>query len=301
MSFTLHLVTARHNKMLNLDDKNITEEVLSKISIPTDDRMHKIFTGLIEHLHSFAREVQLTEQEWEKGIEFLTQVGKHCSPERQEFILLSDVLGLSSLVIAQNNRKPIGCTESTVFGPFHVAEAPQLAPGEDFSQGAPGTPWFVKGKVTGLGGEIIANATIDIWHADGDGQYDVQALGIHGLRCRGVLKADSQGDFFFRTVVPEAYEIPRDGPVGSLLAAQGRGAWRPAHLHFMINAEGYQRLITHIFNKDDDHLNSDSVFGVRTSLIADWVKHEPGIAPDGTVCPQPFCTLDFNFVLNPVS
>ncbi|ATF93555.1 Hydroxyquinol 1,2-dioxygenase [Cedecea neteri] len=287
--------------MLNIDDKNITQEVLSNISIPTDDRMHTIFTGLIEHLHSFAREVQLTEQEWEKGIEFLTQVGKYCSPERQEFILLSDVLGLSSLVIAQNNRKPVGCTESTVFGPFHVAEAPLLAAGEDFSQGAPGTPWFVKGKVIGISGEAVANATIDIWHADGDGQYDVQASDVHGLRCRGVMKADSQGEFFFRTVVPEAYEIPSDGPVGSLLAAQGRGAWRPAHLHFMINAEGYQRLITHIFNKDDDRLNSDSVFGVRTSLIADWIKHAPGIAPDGTFCQQSFCTLDFNFVLNPVN
>ncbi|AIR65687.1 dioxygenase [Cedecea neteri] len=287
--------------MLNINDKNITQEVLSRISIPPDDRMHTIFTGLIEHLHSFARDVQLTEQEWEKGIEFLTQVGKYCSPERQEFILLSDVLGLSSLVIAQNNRKPAGCTESTVFGPFHVAEAPQLAPGDDFSQGAPGTPWFVTGKVTGIGGEAVANATIDIWHADGDGQYDVQASDVHGLRCRGVLKADSQGEFFFRTVVPEAYEIPSDGPVGSLLAAQGRAAWRPAHLHFMINAEGYQRLITHVFNKEDEYLNSDSVFGVRASLIADWVEHAPGIAPDGTFCPQSFCTLDFNFVLNPAS
>lgn len=287
--------------MLNFDDQNITQEVLSKISIPNDKRMQEVFTGLINHLHSFAREVRLTEQEWEKGIEFLTHVGKYCSLDRQEFILLSDVLGLSSLVIAQNNRKPSGCTESTVFGPFHVAEAPRLGAGEDVSQGAPGIPWFVKGKVTGIGGETIANATIDIWHADGEGQYDVQTSDIHGLRCRGVLQADRQGNFFFRTVVPEAYEIPKDGPVGNLLAALGRDAWRPAHLHFMINAKGYQRLITHIFNKDDDYLDSDSVFGVRTSLIADWVEHAPGIAPDGTVCHQRFCTLEFNFVLNPVS
>lgn len=285
--------------MRNLDEKTITQEVLARNVGTEDRRLHQIITSLVQHLHSFAREVQLTEQEWERGIEFLTSVGQTCSPVRQEFILLSDTLGLSTLVTAQNHRKPAGCTEATVFGPFHVADAPLFELGSDLSQGLPGTPWFVQGTVKSLRGEVVPHAVIEVWQADDHGYYDVQKPGLESYQGRGVLRADAQGHFHFRTIVPEAYPIPHDGPVGKMLAALKRHPWRPAHLHFMVSAEGYERLVTHVFKEGGEYLDSDTVFGVRTSLIADWVKHEAGVAPDGTHCDEPFCTLDFDFVLNP--
>jgi hydroxyquinol 1,2-dioxygenase len=285
--------------MRNLDETTITQEVLARNVGTRDRRLHQIITGLVQHLHAFAREVQLTEQEWEKGIEFLTSVGQICSPVRQEFILLSDILGLSTLVIAQNHRKPDGCTEATVFGPFHVADAPFIELGADLSKSLPGTPWFVRGTVRGLNGEVVPHAVLEVWQADDQGYYDVQKPDLDAYEGRGILKADAQGHFHFRTIIPEAYPIPHDGPVGKLLEALERHPWRPAHLHFMVSAEGYERLVTHVFKEGGEYLDSDTVFGVRTSLIAEWVKHEAGIAPDGTQCDEPFCTLDFDFVLKP--
>jgi hydroxyquinol 1,2-dioxygenase len=285
--------------MRNLNEDNITQAVLARHTAMSDERLREIMTSLVQHLHSFAREVKLTEAEWFEGIQFLTEVGHMCSDKRQEFILLSDTLGLSMLVTALNNRKPQGCTEATVFGPFHVEGAPEYALGADVANGAKGEPCFVRGVVRGLDGKTVPNATMEVWQADAEGFYDVQYAGQDEHRARGILHSGPNGEYHFRTITAEAYPVPHDGPVGSMLKKLGRHPWRPAHLHFMIKAEGYETLITHVFRSGDTYLDSDAVFGVRSSLVADWVRHEPGVAPDGTRLDVPFHTMDFDFVLNP--
>jgi hydroxyquinol 1,2-dioxygenase len=285
--------------MRNLDEDTITEAVLARQEGAPDTRLKEILTALVQHLHAFARDVRLTEAEWFEGIRFLTDVGHITDDKRQEFILLSDTLGLSMLVIAMNHRKPAGCTESTVFGPFHVDAAPRFPLGADVANGAQGEPCFVRGQVRSIDGTPVANATIDVWQADAAGFYDVQYQDLAQHRARGVLQSGPDGAFHFRTIVANAYPIPHDGPVGRMLKALGRHPWRPAHLHFMIKAPGYETLVTHVFRNGDRYLDSDAVFGVRSSLIADWVRHEHGDAPDGTRMEAPFYTLDFDFVLNP--
>lgn len=286
--------------MRNVDEDTITQIVLSRHTEASNQRLREVMTSLVQHLHMFARDVRLTEEEWFKGIEFLTVAGHITDEKRQEFILLSDTLGLSMLVTAMNNSKPPGCTESTVFGPFFVANAPEYQNGDDVANGAKGEPCFVTGRVTGLGGEPVANAIIDVWQADSDGFYDVQYVGMAYAHGRGRLRSLLDGSFHFRSVTAESYPIPYDGPVGKMLEALGRHPWRPAHLHFMIEASGYERLITHIFRSGDTYLDSDAVFGVRSSLITDWKRHDAGVAPDGTKIDVPYTTLDFTFVLNPV-
>lgn len=285
--------------MRNLNEDTITEAVLARHVDMSDARLRAIMDSLIQHLHAFASEIKLTEEEWLAGIRFLTETGHICTDKRQEFILLSDTLGLSMLVTALNNRKPKGCTESTVFGPFHVANAPAHALGDDIANGAKGAPCFVRGTVRSIDGCTIANATMEVWQADADGFYDVQYAGLDAHRARATLQTDANGEYHFRTIIAEAYPIPHDGPVGRMLQALGRHPWRPAHLHFMIRADGYETLITHVFRSGDMYLDSDAVFGVRSSLIADWVCNAPGTAPDGTQLDVPFYTLDFHFVLQP--
>jgi hydroxyquinol 1,2-dioxygenase len=285
----------------NLNEDTITQAVLERHAGMSDERLKQIMTSLVHHLHSFAREVRLTEAELYAGIQFLTDTGQTCTDKRQEFILLSDTLGLSMLVTAQNNRKPDACTESTVFGPFHVDGSPLHALGDDIANGAKGQPCFVSGIVTGVDGTPVAGATMEVWQADADGFYDVQYPDQETHRARATFRTGPGGKFYFRTIVADAYPIPDDGPVGRMLEALGRHPWRPAHLHFLIKADGYETLITHVFRNDDQYLNSDAVFGVRSSLIADWVQHQPGLAPDGSRMEIPFYTLDFNFVLNPTS
>jgi hydroxyquinol 1,2-dioxygenase len=291
--------------MRNLDEDNITQAVLAMHAGAADERLKTLMTSLVGHLHAFARETALTEAEWFEGIRFLTDTGRITTEQRQEFILLSDVLGLSMLVTALNNKKPAGCTEATVFGPFHVEGSPRYALGDDVANGASGEPCFVRGRVVGRDGRGVAQAELQVWQADADGMYDVQYAAAPGERpehrARGTLLADAEGRFHFRTIRAEAYPIPHDGPVGRLLAALGRHPWRPAHLHFMISAPGYERLITHVFRAGDRYLDSDAVFGVRSSLVADWVEHPAGTMPDGTLGALPFFTLDFDFVLNPVA
>ena len=285
--------------MQNVNEDTITQIVLARHAEAADQRLKQIMTSVVQHLHAFARDVNLTEEEWFKGIQFLTEVGHITDDKRQEFILLSDTLGLSMLVTALNNRKPRGCTESTVFGPFFVENAPQYENGDDVGNGAKGEPCFVSGRITGIDGEPVPNARIEVWQADSDGFYDVQYEGIESNRGRGTLRSLPDGSFHFRSITAESYPIPHDGPVGRMLKALGRHPWRPAHLHFMIEAPGYETLITHVFRSGDQYLNSDAVFGVRSSLIADWQSHAPGRAPDGTELDVPFSTLDFTFVLNP--
>lgn len=275
--------------MRNLNQDTITQAVIARFAGTPDARLKEIMTSLVQHLHAFAREVKLTEAEWLQGIEFLTATGRKCDDKRQEFILLSDTLGLSMLTVAMNNDKPPGCTEATVFGPFYVAGAPHYEHGADVAHGAKGDPCLVRGTVKGLEGEPVVNAIIDVWQADADGFYDVQYANLDHAQARGVLKSGADGRFHFKTIVAEAYPIPTDGPVGAMLRATNNHPWRPAHLHFMIKAAGYETLITHVFREGDPYLDSDAVFGVRESLVADWVKQ-----PDGGY------SLDFDFVLNPV-
>lgn len=284
--------------MRNIDEHTITPAVIARLAESGNPRFKEIMSSLVTHLHDFAREVGLTEAEWMQGIQFLTATGQKCDAKRQEFILLSDTLGLSMLVVAMNHAKPAGATEATVFGPFHVDDTPVAEQGADLARGAPGAPLFVEARVRGLDGRPIAGAEVDVWQADDDGLYDVQRPELGDTRrARGVLRTDADGKVQFRTVAPTAYPVPTDGPVGDMLMASGRHPWRPAHIHFMIKVAGYQTLVTHIFRDADPYLDSDVVFGVRSSLIGDFVQHAPGIAPDGSVMSQPFYTLTQDFVL----
>ena len=284
--------------MRNIDENTITPAVLQRIAGTEDPRLKEIMTSLVRHLHDFVREVKLTEDEWQAGINFLTETGQTCSATRQEFILLSDTLGVSMLTIALNQAKPAGATEATVFGPFHTQDAPRAESGADIAGDAPGLPMFVRACVRGLDGEPVANADVDVWQADEDGLYDVQRPELgERRRARAVLRTDAHGCVRFRSVVPTAYPIPTDGPVGKMLVATGRHPWRPAHLHFMIRAAGYQTLTTHLFKDPDPYLDSDVVFGVRSSLVGDYVEHPAGTAPDGSAIATPFYTLSHTFVL----
>ena len=288
--------------MRNIDADTITPAVLERLENCKSPRLKRVLGSLVTHLHDFAREVELSEGEWMQGIEYLTATGQMCSATRQEFILLSDTLGLSMLVVAMNHAKPAPATQATVFGPFHVDDAPRFEQGADLSGGAPGAPLFVAARVLTLQGEPVAGAEVDVWQADDDGLYDVQRPELGDTRrARGVLHGDAAGRIRFRSVLPTAYPIPTDGPVGVMLAATGRHPWRPAHLHFKIRAAGFETLVTHIFRDGDKYLDSDAVFGVRSSLIGDYRRHEAGHAPDGTAMPEPFYTLTQDFVLAPAA
>lgn len=288
--------------MRNIDETTITGAVIESMAACTDARLKTVMDSLVQHLHAFARDVQLTEAEWMQGIQFLSAVGHITDDKRQEFILLSDTLGLSMLVTTQNNVKPQGCTEATVFGPFFIEDAPEYDNGDDISAGAPGQACFVSGRVLDPQGMPVAGALLDVWQADETGHYDVQvpgASGHHEHRARGRLRADSEGRFRFRSILAESYPIPHDGPVGKMLEALGRHPWRPAHLHFMIQAPGFETLITHVFRDGDQYLDSDAVFGVRSTLIADWQHHAAGLDPWGRPIDRPHHSLTFDFTLNP--
>jgi hydroxyquinol 1,2-dioxygenase len=287
--------------MQTIDEHTITQAVIDSLAGCPDERLRTVLSSLVRHLHDFAREVQLTEAEWFAGIRFLTDVGHMTDDKRQEFILLSDTLGLSMLVTAQNNRRPAACTEATVFGPFFVEGAPVVEHGADIAQGAKGEPCFVSGVVQSLDGGPVAGAQIDVWQSDDDGLYDVQHAGLDRHRARARLHSRADGSFDFKSILAVPYQIPSDGPVGRMLASVGRHAWRPAHLHFMIDAPGHERLITHVFRADGPYLDSDAVFGVRATLLADWLRHEAGPTPDGGHSTQPFYTLNYRFVLNPAA
>lgn len=274
--------------MENLNANHITESVLERLANTPDPRLKEIMLSLVRHLHGFTREVKLTEAEWLKGVEFLTQTGHITNAQRQEFILLSDVLGLSMLTVVMNNDKPDACTQATVLGPFHVEDAPHYKLGDDVANGAKGQPCQVQGSVKGVQGEAVAHARIEVWQSDEKGLYDVQYANRSQHQARGILTADAQGRFHFQSILAMPYPIPHDGPVGQLLEATARHPWRPAHLHFKIDAPGYETLITHVFRKGDQYLASDAVFGVRESLVTDWLQ-----LTDGSY------QLDFDFVLNP--
>jgi hydroxyquinol 1,2-dioxygenase len=283
----------------DLSDDTLTAAVLASFDGAGDPRFREIARSLVSHLHAFVRDVAPTEDEWFKAIDFLTRTGDITTDRRQEYVLLSDVLGVSMLVIGLNHPHPDGATESTVFGPFFVEGAPEYANGDDLANGAGGVPCFISGRVLDTAGDPVAGARIDVWQADEDGLYDVQRDALDEAQGRGRLTAEGDGRFWFWSVLPVAYPIPDDGPVGGLLAAGGRGPMRPAHVHFRVEAPGHDVLITHVFAAGDEHLDSDAVFGVKASLIAPFERHEAGTAPDGRVLDMPFHTLAYDLVLAP--
>jgi hydroxyquinol 1,2-dioxygenase len=287
--------------MRDFDEHNITDAVLARVADASSPRAKQISEALVRHLHAFVREVEPTIEEWEAGIRFLTETGKMCSDTRQEFILLSDTLGVSMLVDAINHRLPKGATETTVLGPFFVAGARELPVGADISGKMTGRPLYVEGSVRSIKGEPLAGAIVDTWHSDDDGFYDVQHLDeVGGLALRGRFRADADGRFRFWSIVPKFYPIPYDGPVGKMLEAQGRHPYRPAHVHFMIFAPGYTRLVTHVFVAGDKYLDSDAVFGVKNSLIRELDDHPAGDAPGGRRMSEPYSVMRYDFVLAPL-
>lgn len=245
---------------------SITNQVVASFSGASDPRLREIMQSLVRHLHAFATDVNLSMSEWETAIGFLTQTGHMCDDKRQEFILLSDTLGLSMLVDAINHRSVEGATETTVLGPFYVPPLKELPADSDIAGDSEGTPLHVSARVVSPDGAPIADAWVDVWQADDDGYYDVQKPGQEeNLRAR--FRTDADGRISFWSIVPTSYPIPHDGPVGKMLEAVGRHPYRPAHIHFMIGKEGYDTLVTHLFIEGDEYLHSDAVFGVKDQLI----------------------------------
>lgn len=284
--------------MRNFDENNLTAAVLERVRQGKSPRTLAVSEALVRHLHAFVREIEPTQAEWARAIEFLTRVGQTCSDTRQEFILLSDVLGVSMLVDAINHRHSGKSTQTTVLGPFYVRAAPEHALGDDVSNGMKGAPLLVEGSVSREDGTPIAGAIIDTWHSDADGYYDVQpGSGLTQLAGRARVRADAQGRFWFRSIVPSCYPIPNDGPVGDLLRAQGRHPYRPAHVHFMIGAPGCETLVTHVFLAGDKYLNSDVVFGVKDALIKALEHQDAGPTERGNRVDRPMAALRYDFVL----
>jgi hydroxyquinol 1,2-dioxygenase len=268
------------SKELSGREERLTAQVLRSFDSAPSPRVRELLHGLVEHLHAFAREVRLTEAEWRAAIQFLTRTGQITDDRRQEFILLSDVLGLSMLTVAINSPPDAGATEATVFGPFFVDGAPEISFGGDIAEGASGEPCWVEGRVTDTQGHPIGGAEIEVWEADDDGFYDVQYTDGR-IAGRARLIADTNGHYGFWSVKPAPYPIPGDGPVGELLDAARRSPMRPAHIHFMISAAGHRTLVTHVFLAGGSHLEDDAVFGVKESLIEPFSEQSPGVGPAG--------------------
>ena len=280
-------------------DVTVTDEAVASLEGTADPRLRELLTGLIRHLHAFARETRLTQAEWERAIGFLTETGKMCTDTRQEFILLSDVLGLSMLVETINGDRAAGSTESTVLGPFHMTESPVRELGANIDLVGGGEPCVVSGRIVSGEGTPLPGAVLDVWQADGNGFYDVQRPDLQPPgNGRGLFTADAEGRFWFRTCVPSPYPIPTDGPVGELLKATGRHPYRPAHIHFIASAEGHTPVTTHIFVAGSDYLDSDAVFAVKQSLVEDFTPtDDPSLAREFGI-ENPFRHARFDLVLD---
>jgi hydroxyquinol 1,2-dioxygenase len=275
-------------------EQELTDTVVASFAGTPYERLRTVVTALTRHLHAFAREVRLTEAEWQAAIEFLTAAGHITDDKRQEFILLSDVLGLSMQTITINHAVAGEVTESTVLGPFFVGGSPEIANGGDIAAGASGEPCWVEGTVRDEGGNPVPGALLEVWEADDDGFYDVQYADPR-TAARGHLVSEADGGFRFWALTPTPYPIPSDGPVGALLAATGRSPMRAPHLHFMVSAPGFRTLITHIFVAGAS-LDGDSVFGVRDSLVTPFARGD-GPTPDGRVVPGTWTQVRFDIVL----
>jgi protocatechuate 3,4-dioxygenase beta subunit len=265
--------------MRSVTKDNITDVFTSYFGDDTDPRVKEVLSALARHIHDFAREVNLTHDEWRVGIDFLTRAGEITSPERQEFVLLSDVMGLSSLVDMLHSTPE--ATSSSVLGPFHVSNPPPLAVGGDMKRDYEGETVLAEGTVRDSEGNAIPGAQIDIWQTAPNGMYSSQdpEQDIHSFH--GLMTADENGRYAFTTVRPVEYTVPSDGPVGDILNATGRHPWRPSHLHYIVTAEGFRSLVTEVFPDDDPYLDQDTVFGVREDLVMTYVQQPAGSFPDG--------------------
>ena len=286
--------------MTYVTEQNLTDVAMKRWSDIPDPRLREIMQSLIKHLHGFVREVELKPQEWFAAIDWLTRTGQMCSGNRQEFILTSDVLAVSMLIDAINNRRTEGATPSTVEGPFHVPDAPPMANGANMADGAPGIPCFVTGTVRGLSGEPVAGAVLDLWQTDGEGRYEAQREG-DGAWMRGLYRTQADGSYAIRTVAPISYTIPMDGTVGELVKRTKISHMRPAHIHFAITTQGYYPLVTHLFQRGDKYIDNDVVYGVKEPLIVDFKKQPAGKAPTGEQVNEPFYVVQYDFVLEPLA
>ena len=281
-------------------EQQLVDAVVASLANTPDERVRTVLTALVEHLHAFIRDVRLTGREWQLGIDFLTRVGHITDDKRQEFILLSDVLGASMQMITVNDDPTGRTTEATVVGPFFVEDSPLVELGGDISGDASGEPCWVEGRVVDVDGRPLPGARIEVWEADDHGYYDVQYADGH-TAARGHLFADDEGRYRFWALTPTPYPIPADGPVGDLLAAAHRSPTRAPHLHFMVSQPGMRTLVTHLFVAGDD-MGYDSVFGIRDSLIVDFIR-APGTepTPDGQVLGRTWARTSFDLVLAPIA
>jgi hydroxyquinol 1,2-dioxygenase len=280
-------------------EDNITDLAVERWATARDPRLAELMTALIRHLHDFAREVRLTEAEWMAAIQWLNRTGQISNEKREEFILTSDVLGLSMLVVQMNHRLDTRATPATVLGPFHIEGSPELGYGADMSQGLPGTPLVLHGTVKDLGGNPVPGAVLDLWQADNEGLYESQHADVDEARLRAKYTTREDGSYCVRTVAPLGYTIPMDGPVGDLISRTEISHFRPAHVHFLLNVPGYEPLITHLFEEGADYLDSDVVFGVKEELVVRYEKREPGETPDGATIDEPWFEARYDFVLQP--
>lgn len=282
---------------MDFSPDSATPAVIDSFRATPDPRLRQLLEAVTRHLHELVREVEPTIQEWDAAIGFLTATGQACTDTRQEFILLSDVLGVSMLVETINGQQ--SGTEATVLGPFHLTESPVRALGDTIDLLGEGVPCVVSGQVRGVGGEPVPHATLDIWQATADGFYDVQQPDRQPPgNGRGLFTADGEGRFWFRSVVPSHYPIPTDGPVGALLAATRRHPFRPAHVHFIVAADGYHDVTTHVFVAGSRHIDSDAVFAVKQSLVVDFAPIGPEAA-DRFGVGEPHAHAEFDIELEP--
>ncbi len=287
--------------MPQFNDAELTGAVVRSFEETPDPRVRFLMEELVKSLHDFVRRTDLRFDEWAYAIDFLTRVGQKCTPTRQEFILLSDVLGVSMLVDAVNHRQREGATETTVLGPFYVGEHKTMPHGTDISSSLPGERMFAQGRVTDIKGKPLAGVPVDVWHADDDGFYDSQkpSYETEGPSSRARFITDAEGRFFFRTILPCSYPIPTNGPVGEMILQTRRHPMRPAHVHFLVNAPGHEPLITHVFIDGDKYLDSDVVFGVKDDLVARVEKRTDANMPDGKPAGEPWHLMTYEFRVRP--
>lgn len=289
--------------MSYVTEENLTDIALDRWSNIPDPRLRQVMTSLVKHVHAFVRDIEPTDQEWATAIDWLTRTGQLCNDKRQEFILMSDVLGVSMLIDAINHRLVSGATPTTVEGPFHIANSPALGNGANMAEGAPGIACIVTGKVRDLDGRPVAGAVLDLWQTDGEGLYEEQRdvqdarRDVNKAWMRGSYRTQADGSYAVRTVAPIGYTIPMDGTIGELMKRTHISHMRPAHIHFCIEAPGYHRVVTHLFQRGDRYIETDVVYGVKEPLIVDFNKKPGGKTPTGETLNEPFFEVQYDFVL----
>jgi protocatechuate 3,4-dioxygenase beta subunit len=291
------MVTQSYSGRIPDDAASVTEIVKEAMAGTQDARLREIIEALVEHGHAFLKQVKLTDEEFEQGLSFLRAAGHACNERHNEIVLLSDVLGFSTLVALLNNSDTTNRTPGALLGPFYRGGSPVYENGASIvSPGSPGTPLIMRGRVLDTSGRPLEHAAVEVWQASPVGLYENQDESQPDRNLRGRFHTDAQGRFGFRSVSPAGYPVPTDGPVGALLAAQQRHPYRPAHIHFLVFAEGHATLVSQVFADDSEHLDSDVVFGVNRRLVGKFERHEAGTGPSAEMG-ETYCTLDFEFIL----